>query len=361
MKNNKRILLHLLFWLVYFGVNLFNELYLSLSFTAHPTSELLFDSILTQLLVLSVKVPVVYYVLYLLIPRWINSPGKFKLFFESIFVLLFMVGVYRMLIQLIIWPYVYHEDPGPLTAFQLVARFFYSMLDLLQVIGIAAAIKLFRLRIDAIKNEKALMQEKLKSEMLHLKSQLNPHFLFNTLNSIYALSRTQSGNTADAVMRLSKILRYMLYESEKKTTSIGDELKIIDDYLELQQLRFGKRINLKLERNIENDSTQIAPLLILPLIENTFKHGNVNGAAEIEIKISLIKNMFTLKIINPVAMQSVKTENEEGIGLSNIKRQLELLYRKHKFSHSEKKNTFTIDLQIDLSSYSANELFDSRR
>jgi len=153
----------------------------------------------------------------------------------------------------------------------------------------------------------------------------------------------------------------MLYETEKKTTSISDELKIIEDYIQLQQLRFGKKINLKFEKNIDNDSTQIAPLLVLPLIENAFKHGIANGNTEIKISISLNKNVFTVQIQNPVIMQSIKPSRDEGIGLQNIKRQLELLYKEYTFQHSEKKNIYTVDLQINLSSYSAYELFDSRR
>ena len=153
----------------------------------------------------------------------------------------------------------------------------------------------------------------------------------------------------------------MLYETEKKTASLGDELKIIDDYIELQQLRFGKAIEVKMEKNIDNNSAQIAPLLILPLLENAFKHGSSNGGSQIDFKIELINNNLKVQIKNPLGVPSVKLNGEEGIGLSNIQRQLELLYRDYSFNHFTKENSFIVDLQINLASYAGYELFDSRR
>lgn len=360
MNKKKRIGLHILFWTVYFSVNLFTELYLSSSFNQHPSFELISEVAIGQLLLLLVKVPAVYYVLYSLIPRWLKSPGKLVLFFEVFAAMCFFVLCYRAMMHLVIWPYVTHSGPQSLSTMQYAARLFYSIFDLLQVVGIAAAIKLFRLRIAAIKNEKALIQEKLQSEMLHLKSQINPHFLFNMLNSIYSLSRSQSSQAPDTVMKLSKILRYMLYETGKKTVSIEEELKIIDDYIELQQLRFGKRMQVKSEREIDNYAVQVTPLLLFPLIENAFKHGNGEGDSLILFNIILAENKLDVKIMNPLVASSVKSNGEEGIGLPNIRRQLELLYRDYSFTHEEKDNSFFVDLHINLSSYAGFELFNSR-
>ncbi|MEP7169600.1 MAG: histidine kinase [Bacteroidota bacterium] len=361
MLKNRRILFHLLFWIIYFGINLFNELYLSESFTSHPSTQLFFESTLTQFMVLLIKIPAVYYVLYSLIPRWLKAPAKIKLYFECAVVVFLFVIAYRLMIQQVIWKHIYHESPDELPLTQIIARFFYSLLDLLQVVAIAAAIKLFRLRTEALKNEKALVQEKLQSEMLHLKAQINPHFLFNSLNSIYSLTRSQSSIAPETVMRLSKILRYMLYETEKKTASIEDELKIIDDYVELQKLRFGSTIKVTITKDIDNNSSQVAPLLLLPLIENAFKHGSSNGASQIDFRIKLIENSLVVQLKNPVGEPSVKLNGEEGIGLSSIQRQLELLYRDYSFHHYIKENIFIADLQINLSSYAGYELFDSRR
>jgi two-component system, LytTR family, sensor kinase len=360
----KRIPLHILFWLVYFSVNLFNELLLSSSFNAHPSTELAVDAVLAQLLILIIKIPAVYYVLYSLIPRWLNDQYKLRLFIEASFVFFILLIIYRMIIQLIIWPYIYHNPPVILSPLQLTARFFYSFMDLMQVVGIASAIKLFRLRIKAMRNEKMLVQEKLQSEMLHLKSQINPHFLFNTLNSIYSLSRSQSVHTADSVMRLSNILRYMLYETGKKTSSIKDELKIIDDYIELQQLRFGDKLKVNIHKEIDQSSAQVAPLLILPLIENAFKHGIGNTEEDIiHIHIRVKDHQLMVEIRNALVERptGIGYEKEHGIGLQNIRRQLQLLYKSYTFEHKENKGNFMVNLTIDLSSYAGFELFDSRR
>ena len=362
MKTNKWIWRHGLFWFMYFAINLFNELYLSVSFSAHPSSALFFDSLKSQLLVLLIKIPAVYYVLYPFIGRWLQSSSKPRLLLECALVLLLFLAGYRAIIQWVIWPYIYGEQQT-LTALQLTARFFYSFLDLLQVVGIAAAIKLFRLRIHTMKREKELVQEKLSSEILHLKSQINPHFLFNTLNSIYTLTRQQAPEGAGAVMQLSKMLRYMLYETRKKTIALEEEIKIIRDYISLQQIRFGKKATTVLETDIDDSTGQVTPLLILPLVENAFKHGigNTRDQTAIFIRISLKQDRLSVRIQNPVVGASVPSASDEGIGLSNIGRQLQLLYRDYHFNFEVKDNDFVVQLDINLTSYAGTELFDRRR
>jgi two-component system, LytTR family, sensor kinase len=300
--------------------------------------------------------------LYSFIPRWLLSSSRARLLAEcSLVLFLFLLG-YRAIIQWVVWPYIYHEQQT-LSALQLTARFFYSFLDLLQVIGIAAAIKLSRLRIKAMQREKKLVQEKLSSEMMHLKSQINPHFLFNTLNSIYTLSRMQAPEAPGAVMQLSKILRYMLYETQKKTIALAEELKIIGDYIELQQVRFGKKVETRLETEIDNPSAQITPLLLLPLVENAYKHGmgHTQDQTQILIRVRLQAQQLHFYLQNPIGTASIKPKPGEGIGLSNISRQLQLLYRDYHFIFEPRGNDFVVQLDINLNSYAGTELFDRGR
>ncbi len=361
MLKQKRILLHVGFWLIYFSVIIFNELYLSSSFLADPSSTWITKAILSQLLLLVVKIAAAYYVIYSLIPRWIKVSQKLQLAIEGALVFCFFVLIYRAMMHFIIWPYIY-EEPGKIHALSMVARYLYSLLDILQVVGIAAAVKLFRLRIAAIKNEKLLQQEKFTSELLHLKAQINPHFLFNSLNSIFSLSRLQSDKTPDMVLKLSNILRYMLYESEKKMASIEDELKIINDYIDLQLMRYGDKVKVIKEITIKDAGVQITPLLILPLVENCFKHGIIGSQeiSTINFKLSLDKDILTVQTKNILSKESVVLEKKEGIGLVNIKRQLELLYRDYSLNYFVKENYFIVDLKIKLTSYAGSELFDSR-
>lgn len=358
--NKKRLALHALFWLVQYSVSLYNELYLSASFSQHPTVELLVQSGIAIFFLLLVKMAAAYYMLYALIPRWIKHPGKITLYLEAACAVLLATLCLRLSMHLVIWPWIYEEAAPVLKPLQITARFFYSLLDVLQVVGLASAIRLFRLRIRAIQQEKILVQEKLRSEMLHLKAQLNPHFLFNAINSIYSLARTQSPATPDAVMRLSKILRYVLYETQQKTMALAEELNTIQDYIELQQLRFGGRLSLQIEKEMDDPTARIAPMLLLPLVENAYKHGSEEGGA-IRLEVVLKQQKFSFTISNPTSGRSLKSSGEEGIGLRNIKRRLELTYRHFSLETSTKENTFKAELKIDLSADAGLELFDHRR
>lgn len=361
MLKQRRVFIHVGFWLTYFSVIIFNELYLSSSFLEDPSSKWITKAILSQLLLLVIKIAAVYYVIYSFISRWIKAEKKINLAIEGTIVFCLFLLAYRAAMHFIIWPYIY-EEPGKIHALSMVARYLYSLLDILQVVGIASAVKLFRLRIAAIKNEKLLQQEKFTSELLHLKAQINPHFLFNSLNSIFSLSRIQSDKTPDMVLKLSNILRYMLYESEKKMANIEDELKIINDYIDLQLMRYGDKVKVIKEIVINDAGVQITPLIILPLIENCFKHG-ISGSQEISTinyKMNLDENILSVQTKNILSKESVVPEKKEGIGLVNIKRQLELLYRDYSLNFFEKENYFIVDLKIKLTSYAGSELFDSR-
>ncbi|MBL8677273.1 MAG: histidine kinase [Alphaproteobacteria bacterium] len=342
------------------AVTLFNDLYLSSSFLNDPAMIWVLKAILSHSLLLVIKITGVYYVILSLIPRWIKAEGKLKLGLEALLVFFLLMVAYRLMTQFIIWPYIYNEH-RTIPFISMIARYLYSLLDILQVVAIAAAIKLFRLRIEAIKKEKLLQQEKSNSELMHLRSQVNPHFLFNSLNNIFSLARSKSERTADVVLQLSNILRYTLYESDKKLTTLENELKIIDDYIKLQQTRFGDKLGVIKQQNIHNVNTEITPLLLLPLVENCFKHGNIaDNDAQIMIQIDQVENILNFKTKNRISEASVKGDHEKGIGLTNIKRQLELLYRNYKFNYFKEKDYFIVNLEVDLGSYAGIELFDSR-
>jgi sensor histidine kinase YesM len=347
---NYRLSKHVLFWVIYLALNLFNELYLSASFSAHPTGELFLDALLAQVILLGVKIPAVYYTIYSLIPRWLNSPGKARLLAECIAMLFFFLIAYRLLIHQVIWKIIYNETSPAMSTLQFAARFFYSMMDLLQVTALAAAIRLFALRIAAKENEKRLESEKLRGELSHLKSQINPHFLFNTLNGIYSMSRTGSEKTPEAVMQLSKILRYVIYDSEKPAAKIADEIKMLEDYVALQKLRTDKcRISFK--SAIDDPEAKIAPLLLLPLAENAFKHGSIQMVNSfIDINILLKEGRLGMVVANSY-VQNDKAQKDEGIGLANIRRRLELMYRVFDLNFSKNENVFTVEMSINLKSH----------
>ena len=357
---NNRYIRHGLFWVVYFGVNLYNELFMSSSFTENPSLNFIMLAVTSQLLTLTVKVPLVYVVIYHLIPKWLIARNRKRVVAEGILILLLATVMHRLIIQKIIWPYIYANPEIHLTMLQQTARLFYSLLDLLQVTGIAAAIRLFRMRISAVKKEKALVQEKLQAEMLHLKAQINPHFLFNSLNSIFALTRSRSDKAPDAVMMLSNILRHMIYETDGKTTTLGNEVRIIGEYIQLQKIRFGDRIEVSFQTEIENESAQIAPLLCLPLVENAFKHGITGKTVPAPIRIRVVQSgvMFSLEVENAHSAEKHASSGETGIGIANIKRQLELQYRDFGFETGVRNGHFIVNLRLKLDTYEGPELFD---
>jgi sensor histidine kinase YesM len=355
-----KALRHILFWLVFFGISLYNDLYLSVSFTLHPSLELVVQTACSLALLYIVKITVVYLFLYRLIPHWVDARSKRIYYIQGIALLLVGALLIRLATQQVIWRFTYDGELPKLAGKQLIARYFYSLLDLLQITAIAIAIKLFRMRVRAIEKEKKLVKEKLEAEMQHLRSQTNPHFLFNTLNSIFSLSRSKSEQTSDAVLKLSKILRYMLYETSHATKTIQDELNVVNDYVQLQELRFGDRIRLEIKKDIDDVNEPIAPLLLLPLIENAYKHSN-QAEALIRVELKLERSQLRLQVENPVAGISVPDDSQQGIGIGNIRRQLELLYRDFNFTHVEKNGIFIVTLEIDLSSYAKTELFDTGR
>lgn len=357
--NKRRFLFHVLFWVVQFSLNLYTELYLSPSFSSQPTLILFFQCALAVSIPLFITMGTTYYFLYFLIPKWIRNYGQLTIYAEAIGAIMTAAFCIRIAMQHLVWKIIYNEEGPELTHLQWLARYFYSLLNLLQVVGIAAAVKLFKLRISAVKNEKILVQEKLRSEIMHLKAQLNPHFLFNAINSIYSLARNNSTNTPDALIRLSKILRYVLYETEQKTISLKEDLQVINDYIELQQLRFGARLKTVFEKKVDNLNVSIAPMLLLPLVENAYKHGSEEGGL-ISIDVVLNQYQLTFTIKNPVAETLNKGIGETGIGLTNIKRQLELMYQDFSLIRTEDERTFCVTLKINLKSYVGFKLFNHR-
>ncbi len=363
MKKANRLQLHFCFWLVYFSITLFNELYLTSDFAGDNTWNNFIKVFIGEVNLLSIKILLVYYVLYSVIPRWIKAIGKKALLVEAIAVLLAGVITYRLTIQFVNWRIILQRIPENLTTASLVARFFFSLLEILQIVGIAATIRLFRMRLANVENEKELIRARMKAELGHLKSQINPHFLFNTLNSIYSLSLVQSPQTPEVVLRLSSLLRFMLYESEKTFISVNDEIKIINDYVEMQQLRFENRVQVSRVWDVDNGATRIAPLLLFPFVENAFKHGigTKNDNAFIDVNLTLQDGQLKMVTRNFILKESVSAKDDSGIGLTNLKKQLQLLYGEYDLKTEEQGMVFETSLFINLKSYAGNELYNSGR
>lgn len=194
-------------------------------------------------------------------------------------------------------------------------------------------------------------QEKIQTELSYLKAQINPHFLFNTLNSIYSLAIVESPQTAAALVELSSFLRYVIQDSQKNRVSVHNELDYIRQYIALQRLRLGDTAEIAF--TIEGNPThqQIAPLLLISFIENAFKYGvSPEEPSPIQISISLDGQSIHCHIVNKKVRVFQPTAVASGIGLANTKARLQLLYpNKHQLRVSDQADRFTVDLSITLS------------
>jgi len=197
-----------------------------------------------------------------------------------------------------------------------------------------------------------LLIEKQAAELNYLRSQTNPHFLFNTLNNIYSLARDKSDLAPESILRLSKILRFMLYETQGEYISIEQEVKIITDYISLEQLRYDESLQVNFNHDIEDMKQSIPPLLLISLVENAFKHGvsETRGRAFVDIHLSVNERQLVFTVKNS-SDGSEKTDVKENIGLSNIRRQLELLYKDFNMSVVPGDSIFTATMKINLASH----------
>lgn len=195
--------------------------------------------------------------------------------------------------------------------------------------------------------------EKQAAELNYLKSQTNPHFLFNTLNNIYSLARDKSDRAPESILQLSKILRYMLYEAGGSYIAIEQELKIIEDYISLEKLRYDDSLRINFNYNIEDMKQALPPLLLMPLVENAFKHGvsETRHQPFVDIHLSVERRQLAFFVKNSAEGLSSGGKVQENIGLSNLKRQLELLYTDYEVLLEQRDTEFSATLKINLASH----------
>ncbi len=230
---------------------------------------------------------------------------------------------------------------------------FYILLYLLSI-GVSTSVASVRKwqKDEAIRVE--LDRQRIKTELSYLKAQINPHFFFNTLNNIYSLTNLDVSKAQEALLKLSRMMRYVLYENQKDLTSIQKEISFINDYVELMKMRLSPKVKLNVQLEEPREDLLIAPMLLLPFLENCFKHG-ISGKEESEILIKLEvmgKTLFfeTRNQIFPLDPESPEAM-ENGIGLVNTRRRLDLLYpNKHriKFGEDESNNEYGVNLTISL-------------
>ncbi|WP_170062858.1 sensor histidine kinase [Polaribacter butkevichii] len=219
---------------------------------------------------------------------------------------------------------------------------------LLLFFALSTCIKLVAEWYKSEKERTLIASQKVNSELSFLKAQLNPHFLFNSLNSIYSLANKKSDDTTVAIVTLSELMRYMIYEANEELISLEKEIDYIKNYISLQLLRLKDSSGVKI--NIHGDlNYKIEPLLLISFIENAFKYGtDYKGKTDISIKISTINDQLQLEVYNLSSLQNA-INKDSGIGLENIQNRLNLLYPKaHTLKITKTKKSFEVLLKINL-------------
>lgn len=291
----------------------------------------------------------VYFHIYVLYPKYIL---KKKFVSYILFFIISLVVFYIIRTELIyyfinqnVWP----ESQSPQRAYSfnhIVIVFFIGIYD----VALVTTMKLTAEWIFEKKRAENLKELQIKTELQFLKAQIQPHFFFNTLNNLYALTLEQSKQAPEVVLKLSEIMEYILYDAKEPEIKLLKEINYIQNYIDLEKLRYGERVEVNLTIEGEITDQKVPPLLFLPFIENCFKHGaKENNNLKININFKITKNnKLHFSVINNFKNSNLEIK-KHGIGNENVKRRLELLFNdKHSLSTNIKKLKYKVDLKIQL-------------
>ena len=300
-----------------------------------------------------IKMAATYLTLYVFIPNLLDR--KKYASFAGLFLLMGVIFGYiaRSLLH-IYWVPTYVPDYDyaeyPLTHLGKAAG---NMISVYTVVFAASAIKLLKRNYQNEKITEQLNKEKLDAELKFLKSQIHPHFLFNTLNNLYALTLQHSPKSSEVVLKLSNLLDYMLYECNVKFIPLRKEISQIKNIIELERLRYGERLMVSFTASGDIKNKQVPPLLMLPFIENAFKHGVSKKMEEsfVSIDINVKKDELILRVENSKVDDDPQQDADytKGIGLRNVRRRLELIYgQSYHLQVFNEEEVFMISLHIPL-------------
>lgn len=302
------------------------------------------SALLMQLLNLPLKIAPIYLVLYWLFPRHLLQRRYRSFFALSIAVVLIAAAVQSAVMYLL-----YSQDSEEAWNWRwLVSNFILTF----YIMSLAVALKLLRFWHQREKYIQELSNARLEAELKFLKAQVHPHFLFNTLNNLYTLTLRKSDQAPAVVEKLSDLLRYMSYDANDRMVLLSNEIDYLHNYMALEKIRYGKKLEVAFTLNGSFEGLPIAPLILIPFVENSFKHGASGRLSEcwITIHLSVQDQRLTFKVENslPGAQPDVMGY-KEGIGLNNVKRRLELIYPgRHELRVTQSDVSHLVILKIDL-------------
>jgi two-component system LytT family sensor kinase len=331
---------HFWFWGLYFVLNFlrwgsyFNDYEYSLK---------------SNIIEFALHIPLVYFNLFVLIPKYVIKSKYYKytiaLFLSLIIVYLLKTGLTYYIISENIWPEA-NREYKPFEVNHIIA----VCIGELYVLAMASSIYLTLTWLKERDLNKTLREDQFKIKLKYLKNQIQPHFFFNTLNNLYALSLESSGKVPDVILKLSHLMEYVLYDIKgDELVPLIKEIDYLQNYIEIEKLRFEKiDVSINIESNI--DDVKVPPLLFITLVENAFKHGGLDNQ-NLKIKINckvIYGTVLRFEVLNNIVLPQ-KTNLKNGIGLRNTKKRLKLIFKKkYTLEHKIKFNYYIVSLQIPL-------------
>ncbi|NQY28675.1 MAG: histidine kinase [Flavobacteriaceae bacterium] len=327
---------HLIFWLIVFSVDLT---------TVNAFSKNIYDLEFT-IIILLLEMIIVYFNIYFLFSKFLVK-GKI---YQYIFYTILSIIIYIYLNHLFFYQESVIETLDPdnnqkYTTTTIISLMAFSF-RMFSIIGTAVGIKFFKRYFIEQKQIHTIKQDSLENELRYLKNQINPHFLFNSLNNIYVLSKKNISTTSDSILLLSDLLRYQLYDCTKKHVSLDNEIGYLRNFLKLEELR---KKNSEIILSITGDTfqVQISPFIFMPFIENAIKYSGLTEQPKIDIQFNITETQIHFLVSNNKT-DATSTNKDGGIGLSNVKRRLFLLYENaHELQIKESNNTYNVNLILN--------------
>jgi LytS/YehU family sensor histidine kinase len=296
-----------------------------------------------------INIPFFYLNTEILLPKLLRAKGVIIYLVTLTGAIVFMLWVHEELFHWVYSNFIHPEGQGSGSGGPRRGGLMRMIFQLLFYAAIGTSYRLISDRMKEDEEIKEQENERLKSELSFLRSQISPHFMFNVLNSVVSLSRRKPEMVEPVVVKLSELMRYMIYETNDSIVPISKELAYLESYIDLQRIRFGDDIQINFTHELGPTSSSIEPMLLIPFVENAFKHGVgfiENPTIEIELKDSAKELIFHVANKKGATLNEKKDESS-GIGLANVNRRLELLYpSNHELVIKETDSEFEITLTI---------------
>lgn len=332
----KRVVYHTLFWV---GLLIFLTL-------IEDTRQGFLFTISNEIINVMFYVAIVYFNLLYLIPNYL-SKNRFLTYAGLLILATIIITPLKMI------AFYFKFSNFPNLQSQIIENQSSYFIATFVIASGSTVAKIITDWVRSTRERQELETRTMQTELRFLKSQINPHFLFNTLNSLYALTLKKSDKAPEIVIKLSEMMRYMLYECNEKRVPLSNEVHYIRNYLDLERLRHGDKVAISFEVDGHISEQQIAPLMFIPFIENSFKHGLTNQIAKGFVNIKLLvdgqKIDFYIENSKSDALPHQTHRRSGGIGLVNVRRRLDILYpNKYELTISDNPKSYGVNLQIDL-------------